>query len=154
MNRIAPLLCPQRIRLDLDIGDKRRFFEEAGRLFAGNKGLGSADVAECLTARENLGSTALGQGVAFPHARIKDLREPLAAFMRLRQPLDFDAPDGKPVQDFFVLLVPQQATEAHLQLLAEAAQMFSDLYFHDHLHRQRDVAQVYQVFADWPKVAA
>lgn len=153
MNQIAPLLCPQRIRLDLDIRDKDRVFAQAGRIFADHVGLDAAGVAESLAARESLGSTALGQGIAFPHARIKGLREPLAAFMRLRQPLPFDAPDSNPVAELFVLLVPQQATEAHLQLLAEAAQMFGDLYFHDRLRRQKDVDGVYQAFADWPTVA-
>jgi PTS system nitrogen regulatory IIA component len=154
MNPIATILAPERIRINFDIRDKSGVFAEAGRIFADYAGLDAARVAESLAARESLGSTALGQGVAFPHARIKGLRQPLAAFMRLREPLPFDAPDGNPVKELFVLLVPQQATEAHLQLLAEAAQMFGDLYFHDHLRRQNNAAGVFQVFADWPAVVA
>lgn len=153
MNPIATILFPERIRIHLDIDDKGGVFAEAGRIFAGNAGLEGVRVAESLAARESLGSTALGQGVAFPHARIKGLRQPLAAYMRLRQPIPFDAPDGNPVEELFVLLVPQQATEAHLLLLAEVAQMFGDLYFHDHLRRQKDAAGVYQAFADWPTIA-
>jgi PTS system nitrogen regulatory IIA component len=152
MNSIVSILCPERIRIGLDVSDKAGVFEEAGRIFAGHAGLDAARVAESLAARESLGSTALGQGVAFPHARIKGLRQPLAAYMRLRQAIPFDAPDGNPVEELFVLLVPQQATEAHLLLLAEVAQMFGDLYFHDHLRRQRDAAGVYQAFADWPTI--
>lgn len=153
MNPIATILSPERIRIHLDIREKSGVFAEAGRIFAGSAGLDAARVAESLAAREGLGSTALGQGVAFPHARIKGLREPLAAYLRLSQPIDFDAPDGNPVDELFVLLVPQQATEAHLLLLAEVAQMFGGLYFHDHLRRQKDAAGVYQALADRPAAA-
>lgn len=154
MNLIAPILCPERIRVGLELSDKARVFAEAGQIFAGQAGLEAARVTESLAARESLGSTAVGQGVALPHARIKGLRQPLAAYMRLREPLAFDAPDGNPVEELFVLLVPEHATEAHLKLLAEVAQMFGDLYFHDHLRRQNNAAGVYQVFADWPTIAA
>jgi PTS system nitrogen regulatory IIA component len=153
MNQIAAILSPERIRLNFDISDRGHVFEEVGRIFVGHAGLEAARVAESLAARESLGSTALGQGVAFPHARLKGLRQPLAAYLRLRQPIPFDAPDGNPVEELFVLLVPQQATEAHLKLLAQAAQMFGDLFFHDHLRRQKNAADVYQIFADWPTVA-
>ena len=154
MNLIAPILSAERIRLGLELSDKARVFALAGQIFDGLAGLDAQRVAESLSARESLGSTAVGQGVALPHARIKGLRQPLAAYMRLREPIDFDAPDGNPVEELFVLLVPEQATQAHLKLLAEVAQMFGDLYFHDHLRRQNTAAGVYQVFADWPTIAA
>ena len=154
MNLITAILSPERIRVGLDLSDKARVFAQAGQIFAGCAGLDAQRVAESLAARESLGSTAVGQCVALPHARIKGLRQPLAAYMRLCEPIDFDAPDGNPVEELFVLLVPEQATQAHLKLLAEVAQMFGDLYFHDHLRRQNSAADVYQAFADWPTITA
>jgi PTS system nitrogen regulatory IIA component len=151
-NSIAPILSPERIRVGLEHSDKARVFALAGQIFAGQAGLDAQSVTESLAARENLGSTAVGQGVALPHARIKGLREPLAGYLRLHDPIDFDAPDSNPVDELFVLLVPERATEAHLKLLAEVAQMFGDLYFHDHLRRQKNAVDVYQAFADWTAV--
>ena len=154
MNLIAPLLAPECIRINLDANTRSRLFEEVGQLFAAHAGLDATRVVESLAARENLGSTGLGQGFALPHARVKGLRQPLAAFVRLSLPIPFDAPDGKPVSELLVLLVPEQATEAHLQLLADAAQMFGDRRFRDHLRNQNDAASVVQAFADWPAIAA
>jgi len=153
-NSIATILAPERIRVGLELSNKAEVFAQAGEIFAGYAGLDAQRVAESLAARESLGSTAVGQSVALPHARIKGLRQPLAAYMRLREPIDFDAPDSNPVDELFMLLVPEQATQAHLKLLAEVAQMFGDLYFHDHLRRQNNAADVYQAFADWPTITA
>src|SRR3989338_8252140 len=126
MNLIAKLLPPSNILLDLDVTSKKRMFEQAGLLFENNQGLARSVVFDSLFARERLGSTGLGQGVAIPHGRIKGLKEALGAFIRLAQPVPFDAPDGNPVTLVFVLLVPEKATEKHLQILSELAQMFSD----------------------------
>ncbi|HXZ97212.1 MAG TPA: PTS IIA-like nitrogen regulatory protein PtsN [Burkholderiales bacterium] len=149
MNTIAQLLSPEDILLELDASSKKRVFEEVGRLFERRHGLAQAQVVECLEAREKLGSTALGKGVALPHARIKNLRQVVAAFVRLKVPIPFDAPDGKPVSDILVLLVPEQATEQHLQLLAEVAQMFCDRPFREQIRTCADLGSVCQLFADW-----
>ena len=154
MNLIATLLSPERIRIDLQANTKSGVFAEAGQLFAGSPGLDATQVAESLATREKMGSTGLGHGIALPHARVKGLRQPQAAFMRLRPAIPFDAPDGKPVSDLLILLVPEQATEAHLQLLAEAVQMFGDRRFRDHLRNQGDAAGVHQAFVDWPAISA
>ena len=154
MNLLTGLLTPERVRIDLETSARGRLFELAGRLFAAYPGLDEARVVESLEGREKLGSTGVGQGVALPHARVKGLREPLAAFVRLRLPIPFDAPDGKPVSLVFILLVPEHATEAHLQLLAEAAQMFCDRRFREQLRQQTDVAGVIRAFADWPAIPA
>jgi mannitol/fructose-specific phosphotransferase system IIA component (Ntr-type) len=90
-------------------------------------------VYDALFAREKLGSTGLGQGIAIPHGRIKGLKAPVGAFVRLVNGVQFDAPDGKPVGLIFVLLVPEAANEHHLQLLSELAQMFSDREFREQL---------------------
>lgn len=152
MNLIAPLLAVERIRIGLEASTKQRVFEEAGQLFAAHPTLDANCVADCLAAREKMGSTALGQGVALPHARINGLHQPLAAFIHLRQAISFDAPDGKPVSDVLVLLVPQRATEAHLQMLAQAAEMFFERPFRDQLRSQNDAVGVLRAFSEWPRL--
>lgn len=154
MNRVAAVLAPQRIRLDLSVLSKDQVLEEAGRLFASYEGWEPSAIAARLAAREKLGSTGLGQGVAIPHARLKGLRQAVGAFIRLKFAIFFDAPDGKPVSDLLILLVPEQAAEEHLQMLAEAAQMLNDRRFRDRLHDQSDPAGVYQAFVDWPVIPA
>ena len=133
--------------------NKSQVLDEAGRLLASIEGLEAGHIAASLAARERLGSTGLGSGVAIPHARLQGLRKAVAAFIRLGFAVDFDAPDGKPVSDVLVVLVPELATEEHLQLLAQAAEMFNDRRFRDHLHKQTDAQGVYQTFANWPTVA-
>ncbi len=152
MNRVASILSPARINPGLADSSRTGLFEEAGRLFAAHGGLDPAQVVASLCGREELGSTALGQGVAIPHARVKGLRQALAGFIRLRPPIAFDAPDGKPVSEALILLVPGHATEEHLQMLAEAAQMFSDRRFRDHLREQGDAEGIRKAFADWPRI--
>ena len=97
-----------------------------------------------------MGSTGLGQGIAIPHGRIKGLKEARGAYLRLVAPVQFDAPDGKPVDQVFVLLVPEAATEHHLQLLSELAQMFSDRNFREQLGKAPDAVAAHRLFVDWP----
>jgi PTS system nitrogen regulatory IIA component len=118
-------------------------------LFAAHGGLDAAAIAQSLTAREKLGSTGLGQGIAIPHGRIKGLKEARGAFVRLREPVPFDAPDGKPVSQVFVLLVPEQATDLHLQLLSELAQMFSERAFRDKLGAAASASDLLALFQEW-----
>src|SRR5689334_25369763 len=138
MNLIAKLLPPSNILLDLDVTSKKRMFEQAGLLFENHDGIARSLVFDSLFARERLGSTGLGQGVAIPHGRIKGLKEALGAFIRLAQPIPFDAPDGAPVTLIFVLLVPEKATEKHLQILPELAQLFSDRSLRDSMAAPAD----------------
>lgn len=133
MSLLANILPVADIVLDLEAGSKKRVFEQAGLLFENNHGIARATVFDSLFAREKLGSTGLGQGVAIPHGRIKGLKEARGAFLRLSAPVSFDSPDGKPVSLLFVLLVPEQANELHLQILSELAQRFSDRGFRESL---------------------
>ncbi len=149
MNQIADLLPAGNIAVDLDVADKPRLFAAAGKLFATNAGLDPAMVALSLAAREKLGSTGLGQGIAIPHGRIKGLQRAVGAFLRLLQPVAFDAPDGRPVSQVFVLLVPEQATDLHLQLLSELAQMFSERAFRDKLAQASSPADLAALFSGW-----
>ena len=126
MSQIAQLLSIANIVLDLDVTSKKRVFEHAGLLFENHQGIARSTVFDSLFAREKLGSTGLGLGIAIPHGRIKGLKEATGALLRLRTPVPFDSPDGKPVSLLFVLLVPEHANEQHLQILSELAERFSD----------------------------
>ncbi len=110
MSQIAKLLPPENVVVGLEASSKKRVFEQAGLLFENHHGIARSQVYDALFAREKLGSTGLGQGIAIPHGRIKGLKEARGAFMRLAAPVQFDAPDGKPVNHVFVLLVPEAAT--------------------------------------------
>jgi PTS system nitrogen regulatory IIA component len=149
MNPIAELLPAANVIADLDAGSKSELFAALGRVFENGDGVKGDAVAGSLHAREKLGSTGLGQGIAIPHGRIKGLREARGAFARLKFPIAFDAPDGRPVSSVFVLLVPEHATEQHLQLLSELAQMFSDKRFREALAGASDAAAMYELFRNW-----
>jgi PTS system nitrogen regulatory IIA component len=149
MNLIAKLLPSSNVVLDLAVSSKKRLFEQVGLLFENNQGIARSTVFESLFSRERLGSTGLGQGVAIPHGRIKGLKEAVGAFLRLGGPVPFDSPDGKPVNLVFVLLVPEQANEQHLQILSELAEMFSDREFRNTLSTQPDPLAVHQQFSSW-----
>jgi PTS system nitrogen regulatory IIA component len=153
MGEIARLLPASNIVVDLDVATKPQFFEAMGRLLEESAGLSRSRVAASLAAREKLGSTGLGQGIAIPHGRIKGLSDPVGAFARLRAPIAFDAPDGKAVGQLFVLLVPEQATDRHLQLLSELAQMFSDRGFRDRLATAADAGGIAVLFEHWEPAA-
>ncbi|MFN4063463.1 PTS IIA-like nitrogen regulatory protein PtsN [Azoarcus communis] len=154
MSLIAQLLPLSNVVADLDASSKKRVFEQAGLLFENNQGVARSTVFDSLFARERLGSTGLGQGIAIPHGRIKGLKEAAGAFMRLATPVQFDAPDGRPVNLLFVLLVPEQANETHLQLLSELAQMFSDRSFREQLLDAPDAEALHTLFTQWGNDAA
>ena len=154
MSLVAQLLDSSHVVLDLQASSKKRLFEQAGLLFENRHGIAKSIVFDSLFARERLGSTGLGQGVAIPHGRIKGLKDSLCAFVRLAQPVPFDAPDGNPVSLVFVLLVPEQATEKHLQMLSELAQMFSDKALREAMGRAPDADALHQLITAWRPDAA
>jgi PTS system nitrogen regulatory IIA component len=149
MSHVAELLPAQNVVLGLEAPSKARLFEAVGSLFETGQGVSRKLVVDSLAAREKLGSTGLGQGIAIPHGRIKGLKQALGAYVRLAAPIPFDAPDGKPVSQVFVLLVPEHATEQHLQLLSELAQMFSERRFRDRLSAADTPAALHAMFVDW-----
>ena len=154
MNLVAKLLRPADVLVDLQVSSKKRLFEQVGLHFENHHGLARSLVYESLFARERLGSTGLGRGIAIPHGRIKGLKDALGALARLAQPVAFDAPDGQPVGLAFVLLVPEQATEKHLQLLSELAQMFSDRALREALAAAPDAGALHRLILDWQPDAA
>lgn len=149
MNRIARLLPTPNVVTDLSVTSKKRLFEQAGLLFENNHAIERSKVFDSLFARERLGSTGLGEGVAIPHGRIKGIKEALAALVRLREPIPFDAPDGQPVKLLVFLLVPEHATEEHLEILSELAELLSDRSIRESLFSCEDPGQIHRILATW-----
>jgi nitrogen PTS system EIIA component len=149
MNRIAPLLSPAKIVLDLEVSSKKRLFEHVSLMFENLHGLERSKVFESLFARERLASTGLGEAVAIPHGRIKGLKDALGAVVRLKTPVAFDAPDGAAVALLVFLLVPENATDSHLETLSELAELLSDPHLRAQLMSATDPTQLHQTLASW-----
>ena len=123
--KLSEILSPNCVRLDTDATSKKRVLESASELLADtDKSLSPRQVFDCLLAREKLGSTGLGHGVAIPHGRIPGLDKTIGVFLKVPKGVDFDAPDSEPVDLVFALLVPEESTEEHLQVLASLASYF------------------------------
>jgi len=149
MNALINLFTPDCIALDNSAKNRVDAFAAAGELFAKQLGIDATAVIGFLNAREDLGSTALGAGVAIPHGRVKGLKQPSAAFMRLKDPIEFAAPDGEPVSILIFLLVPEKATQQHLEILSFIAQLLSDTEARERLASAADRNQVYELLQQW-----
>jgi PTS system nitrogen regulatory IIA component len=149
MNRLANILSPSQVLAQVDVTSKKRAFEEAGLLFENIHGLSRALVTDSLFSRERLGSTGLGHGVAIPHGRIKGLKAPLAAVFQLANPIGFDAPDDQSVNLLIFLLVPEAATQKHLEILSEIAELLSDVALREQLTVCADPVVLHALIAGW-----
>ncbi|MBC7213838.1 MAG: PTS sugar transporter subunit IIA [Burkholderiaceae bacterium] len=149
MNRLASILPAAQVLVHVDATSKKRAFEEAGLLFESQQGLSRALITDSLFARERLGSTGLGHGVAIPHGRIKGLKAPMAAVFQLQNPIGFDAPDEQPVSLLIFLLVPEAATQKHLQILSEIAELLSDATLREKLKTCDNAAELHELIAHW-----
>ena len=146
MNTIAQYLWPEDILLDVEVASKGQLFDAIGRHMEREHAMPKERVVVGLSRREQVGSTGLGEGVAIPHTRVEDLSRIHLAYLRLNSPLPFDAPDGRPVSDVLIILVPKQATEEHLLILADVAQLFSDRQFRERLHSCHHALEVMALF--------
>ena len=153
MNRVSRLLPQAHVLLGLDVSSKKRLFEQIGLLFENSRQIPRSRVFDSLFEREKLGSTGLGFGVAIPHGRIKSIKEPVCAFVRTEAPVAFEAPDGQPVNLVFAMLVPEHATEAHLEILSELAQMFSESAMRDRLAAAPDAQAAHRLITEWSPYA-
>ena len=149
MNRLSQILPRTQVMVQVEATSKKRAFEEAGLLFENHHGLNRALVTNSLFARERLGSTGLGHGVAIPHGRIKGLKAPMAAVFLLQAPIGFDAPDEQAVALLIFLLVPEAATQKHLEILSEIAELLSDSALREQLKTSADAAALHQLIASW-----
>ena len=149
MNRLASILSPEQVLAHVEVTSKKRAFEEAGLLFENLHGLSRALVTDSLFSRERLGSTGLGHGVAIPHGRIKGLKAPMAAVFQLANPIGFDAPDDIVVGLLIFLLVPEAATQKHLEILSEIAELLSDADLRERMITSSDAGQLHALIAGW-----
>jgi PTS system nitrogen regulatory IIA component len=154
MNRLSAILPPEQVLVRVDVTSKKRAFEEAGLLFEDRHGMNRALVADSLFARERLGSTGLGYGVAIPHGRIKGLKSPMAAVFQLVAPIGFDAPDEQPVSLLIFLLVPEASTQKHLEILSEIAELLSDSRVRDRIKASQDAHELHQILSTWKSTQA
>lgn len=154
MNRLSAILPASQVLVRVDATSKKRAFEEAGLLFESLHGLNRALVTDSLFARERLGSTGLGHGVAIPHGRIKGLKQPMAAMFQLLNPIGFDAPDEKAVSLMIFLLVPEAATQKHLEILSEIAELLSDGPLRDHMQTAPESGDLHRLVANWQSAHA
>ncbi|MCY1393948.1 Nitrogen regulatory protein [compost metagenome] len=130
-------------------GSKKRVLEQIANLIARElPGFDAQDIFESLVARERLGSTGFGNGIAIPHCRLSGCEAPISAILHLDAPVDFDALDAAPVDLLFVLLVPEAATEEHLELLRQIASMLDRSEVRDRLRRARNGEELYQIVVD------
>ncbi|RXZ34034.1 PTS sugar transporter subunit IIA [Oxalobacteraceae bacterium CAVE-383] len=149
MTNLAKILALENVVVDLEVSSKKRAFEQAGLIFENNCGIARSTVSDNLFARERLGSTGLGHGVAVPHGRIKGLKAPIAAFVRLAEPIPFESPDGEPVKLLIFLLIPDNVTQQHLEILSEIAELFSDSGMRATLATDPDAATVHARIVNW-----
>lgn len=148
--QIGELLSLDRVVVDADVASKKRTLELlSGLLSNSSPELSSNDVFDTLLARERLGSTGLGAGVAIPHGRLKGLDKPVAAFARLHTGIDYDAPDKQTVDLLFALLVPEECTDAHLNILAQLARLFRDEETVEQLRACTDRDSLYRTLTEW-----
>ena len=154
MNRLAAILPPSNVLVDVDATSKKRVFEHAGLLFENQHSIARGTVTDNLFARERLGSTGLGHGVAIPHGRIKGLKQPLAAVFQLANPIGFDAPDEQPVQLMIFLLVPEAATQKHLEILSEIAELLSDSALREKMKQAGDALALHAQITGWQSAHA
>lgn len=151
--QLANLLDSEHVVCKVKSASKKRALEEISQLIVkGEPDLSQTEVFECLVARERLGSTGLGKGVAIPHGRLKSGDKTIAAFIQLAESVDYDSPDGEPVDLICALLVPQESTEEHLQILASLTEMFRNPELREHLREADSDQALYQALSEcFPK---
>lgn len=148
--QVSDILSVNRIAGDVPAASKKRLLEKVSHLIADNDpNLSEGEVFESLLSRERLGSTGVGRGVAIPHGRLAGVDRTVGAFVRLGESVDYDAVDGEPVNLLFALLVPENSTEEHLQLLATLAEMFSDEQLLNRLREAESAETIHELLTSW-----
>jgi PTS system nitrogen regulatory IIA component len=154
MSLISTLLPASHVVLDMPASDKKAVFEQVSGLLEYSTGIKRSRICDSLLARERLQSTGLGHGIAVPHGRVKGLREPVGFFVRTHTPIEFEAVDNLPVNLIFVLLVPEKATDLHLQILGELAEMFSDRDLRSRLAQAPNALAAQRLICGWESKTA
>jgi PTS system nitrogen regulatory IIA component len=147
---LSELVTPDRINCAVSAQSKKRALEQLSEIISNSEDtISSNDVFESLLARERLGGTGVGYGVAIPHGRLKNSEHTLGAFIKLDNGVDYDAADRQPVDLLFALIVPENSTEEHLQILANLAKLFSDTAVRQQIRDANNSEQIYQLLQDW-----
>lgn len=143
---ISNILTPARTQMGAQCSSKKKLIQHVSQFLASNiKDAQADDIYERLIAREKLGSTGIGEGIAIPHSRLEECEGTIGALFTLEEPIDYDSIDRKPVDIVFVLLVPAEATEQHLQTLSMLAEKFSQETFRDQLRNAKNHEELYQI---------
>ncbi len=143
---ISELIAPDRVVCHVTATSKKRALEKMSNILAvGQPGVTETLIFDKLMERERLGSTGLGGGVAIPHCRLSGLSQAIVSLITLTESIDFESLDDKPVDIVFALLVPENCTEAHLKILAEAAEMFNDTEFCNLLRTSGSSQELYNL---------
>ncbi|MDN5781399.1 MAG: PTS sugar transporter subunit IIA [Luteimonas sp.] len=148
---IADLLTTGRIVVLTEAGNRDQVLDAAARLLADGSPNMTSVIGAALREREALGSTAIGHGVAIPHARSKAFSAARGTFLRLDHPIDFGARDHAPVDLVFAMSVPEHSSQQHLEILSELAERFSSESFRDALRDARDVRTLYGILCGLPQ---
>ena len=149
--QLADIISPERVVSNVQAKSKKRAFETISGVIASNAdiSMGVNDIFDSLIARERLGTTAIGHGIAIPHGRVKESNETIGAFMQLSEGIDCDALDNQAVKLIFAVLVPEKTNEEHLQLLARLAQMFKNSDLREKLMAAPDNKTLYDLLVQW-----
>jgi nitrogen PTS system EIIA component len=154
MNLFKTVLSAEHVLVNLDVANKQVLFETVAALVEATRNVPRAKVLDSLLVREKLASTGIGKGLAIPHGRSKVVKEPLCIFVKLKQGIEFGAPDGQPVQLAFITLVPDHAKEVHLQLLSEIAQLMSDPVLSQTLTNATESHAAFTAIQEWAQLKA
>jgi PTS system nitrogen regulatory IIA component len=148
---LADIISPDRVISNVQAKSKKRLFETISDVIASNAdvSMGANDIFDSLIARERLGTTAIGHGIAIPHGRIKESSKTIGAFVQLSDGVDCDALDDQAVKLIFAVLVPENTNEEHLQLLARLAEMFKNSELREKLLAAQDNKTLYDLLVQW-----
>ena len=151
---LSDILSPDCMLVGASVTSKKRALELISEILCRGELNGrQSDVFESLIARERLGSTGFGGGVAIPHGRVKNVQITQAAFIQLAEPIDYDAIDGSKVDLLFALVVPEESTDEHLQVLARLAEMFSNKALCQQLRECKNQTELFTLVTSWQKEA-
>ena len=150
--QLSEIINIDRIKCNINVQSKKRALEELSNLVIQEQTqLEANDIFNSLISRERLGATGVGYGIAIPHGRIKNCEQITGAFIKLNEGIDFDAIDNQPVDILFALIVPEESTDEHLQVLALLASMFNDADFRQQLRESNNEENIYQLLTEWQK---
>ena len=142
--KISDILSPENVLSNIECNSKKAAIELLAKNLAdSNNGISQVEIIDCLTAREKLGSTGLGNGIAIPHGRLKYCKKTIASFIQLNNGVDYEAVDNIPVDLIFALIVPEESTDEHLHILSILAKTLSNPKTISKLRKSKNSAEIF-----------